>query len=396
MGLRLASRFARDPLVAAVAAGLLVAACQAPEGGPQLVGDAPPLWHVPGPATSTLGRPAFDSSNVYYVTAGHFVIALGMRTGAQRWSTPTSGSNNTYGSGSCALARGIVACGDYDVIVGLHAADGSVAWVYRSTTGYLPGIFQLAANATTVYAGSPSGTIYAVDAETGAPKWSAQPFAGDTTLISIFDPSVDDDIVVSGFTKFTAPGTGGAVAFDAATGAMRWLVYYPRAAADTSTNGRSTALWNGYVLATSGDGKIFALDRRTGAIVWTLPGVGRAPASGSLGPVRWGFDLRDLAVSGDRLFASSGSGWVVAYDLSAHSEAWRITANLGTIDIGFWGDDQAVYAIHAGGQLVAFSTTGPNILWEAGLHSNEGMISVVSTGDRVFASGQAGYCAFSK
>jgi hypothetical protein len=87
---------------------------------------------------------------------------------------------------------------------------------------------------------------------------------------------------------------------------------------------------------------------------------------------------------------------VVAYDLSAHSEAWRITANLGTIDIGFWGDDQAVYAIHAGGQLAAFSTIGPNILWEAGLHSNEGMKSVVSTGDRVFASGKAGYYAFAK
>jgi outer membrane protein assembly factor BamB len=174
------------------------------------------------------------------------------------------------------------------------------------------------------------------------------------------------------------------------------MIKLPQPAPDTSVGGFSTAIWQNLVLASCEDGRIYALDRSTGAVVWLLPGVGQRPPGTGLQPdVR--LDSRVLVVVGNTLFAGSESEWVIAYDLPTHRELWRETAGEGSVnDAPIVSDGNAVYVVYLGGALAAFSTTEPKTLWQTGGLPN-GYFGTVALGpDRVFASGGEGFTALAK
>lgn len=357
-------------------------------------------WYVAG--VGSLGSPAFDGERAYFLDANHNVIAIDGQSGLKRWTASTQGTGTaTYGDAGCAVASPVVVCGDDDLI-GFRPSDGVILWRYHATVGYSPGFFSPTVRGSVIYAGSPSGTLYAIDAATGAERWVARPFPSDSELVSIYFPSADSDIVVAGFTQFLAPPTppvGGVVAFDAATGAVRWISFYPQPppSAYTSTNGMSTALWQDVVLGSSeAAGTIYALDRTTGAIRWTLPGVGNEPASLQGMPVT--ADRRSIAVSGSTAYVASESSWLVAYDLVAHAELWRFANPDGSYNLApIAVDSNAVYIGALGGQLGALSTRGPKALWSAGKGAPDNFFGTVAIGsDRVFAIRVDGFYALPK
>jgi outer membrane protein assembly factor BamB len=354
------------------------------------------LWYVAD--SGAPGVPAFDGSVVYFLGKRHNVVAIDGNTGVKRWTSSTAGTGPaTYGLSGCVMAATAVVCGDEDLIA-LRASDGVLLWRYRATTGYSPGYFALTAIGSLIVAGSPSGTVYGIDAAGGTARWVQQPFPADTEDISIFDPAADSDIVVAPFTKFliTKPSIGGVVALDAATGVVRWITYLPQSNPTIGTNAVSALLWNGVVITSSNTaGTIYALDRQTGAIVWNLPGVGTMPASRGSTPVAQ--DLRALTVVGNTLFAASLSDWLVAYDLPTRMESWRTESTEGSASLApIAADNTGVYTTLAGGQLVAFSATTPSVRWitSGTLDSFYGTVAIGT--DRVFASRTDGFYALPK
>jgi outer membrane protein assembly factor BamB len=356
------------------------------------------LWHVAGTGSGG-GPPAFDGSTAFFLNGSHGVVAIDGQSGIQRWSASTGTiGGSTYGEAGCLVAAGLVTCGDDDVVA-FSRLDGKLTWRYHATVGYSPGFFSAVTVGTSIYAGSPSGTVYALDATTGVARWVTRPFPTDSELISIFDPSADSDIVVAGFTKFLPSPTqpiGGVVAFDASTGQLRWISYFPQADPAIPTNGRSTAIWNGYILAPSATGGvIYALDRASGTIRWTLPGVGTYPPQFNSYPATQ--DTRIVSVYGSTLYAISISSWLVAYDLPSRTELWRVASPAGASGFGrIFSDGQAVYGQYGNGQIISYSASGSAIRWVAG-SSTAPFIGPVALGtDRVFVTGVAGFYALSK
>ena len=129
-----------------------------------------------------------------------------------------------------------------------------------------------------IFAGSPTGVVYGVDAITGQQRWAQTVLnTGSTSSTGV---SSDGDAVFVPFTHLaTPPLRGGMMALDAATGAVRWTTDYPHPSPDSTSGAGSSALWSNVVLGPSTDGRIYALDRATGAVLWELPGVGKAVAT---------------------------------------------------------------------------------------------------------------------
>jgi outer membrane protein assembly factor BamB len=102
------------------------------------------------------------------------------RTGRERWSTGTAGTQFGFGSGNFystpAVAFGRVYAGNTDgKVYSFAARTGTLAWS-KSTGGYVyssPAVAN-AAGKPTVYIGSYDGNLYALDARTGSVRWTVR------------------------------------------------------------------------------------------------------------------------------------------------------------------------------------------------------------------------------
>ena len=358
------------------------------------------IWHIVGRA---IGTPATDGAEVFFNDGSHEIVAVDAETGAQRWRAATDSTLPVPLAPSCVLVAELVACGDDDVFA-FARDDGRPVWRYHATRGYGPGHFPLVSNNGIVYAGSAgigalgTGTMYALDGASGVPLWVAAPLADDTNGVNITGLSVDGDIVVGAVVRGTKPLTGGVVALDAGTGAVRWITSFPQAAPDSTSAGISTALWQGFVLGSSTDGKIYLLDRQSGAIRSFFPGIGiAAPAPG--GNSRpYGEDFRQLRISGSTLYAASFGSWLVAYDLERRVELWRAADSRGSSNASpIVIDGDAVYIVELGGSVSAFSARAPKRNWTFGDLNSTAFLGSVAVGtDRLFLSAVTGFWAIRK
>jgi outer membrane protein assembly factor BamB len=190
-------------------------------------------------------------------TAPSFVTALDARTGRTLWRF-RAGVVET----PPLLADGRVYFGSWDRrVYAVDARTGRLAWSF-ATGDRVKGGMALAGG--TIFAGSYDGRLYALAARTGRLRWSA----GDGALGGLYaTPSVANGRVFVGSTD------GRVYAFAARTGAPLWstrtgsFVYSPAALAD------GTAYVGSY------DHRLYALSQATGAIRWTFDA--GAPISGA-------------------------------------------------------------------------------------------------------------------
>jgi outer membrane protein assembly factor BamB len=349
-------------------------------------------WHVSDAAG---GTPAFDGASVFFIARDHSVAALDAATGKARWRSPTGTIGAPPSWAGCKVVANLVACGDSG-IVGFRRADGALAWRF-DVAHEQPGLYQFQVNNGVIFAGSfGRGTVYAIDAATGTARWTAPVLAADPTNVNIPKLATDGDVVVGIFSRGTKPLTGGAVALDAATGAVRWITNFPQGGPDSTSFGVSVALWESFVLASSSDGRIYELDRATGAIKSFFPGVGqRANVVGVSGPV--GEDFRPIAVANATLFAASTGSWLIAYSLVQHRELWRVVDPDGASNgSAIVVDGDRVYSVDFNGRLAAFSTTEPKFLWDVGDFQDAFIASPAVGPDKIFVAGLTGFWAIDK
>jgi outer membrane protein assembly factor BamB len=163
--------------------------------------------------------------------------------------------------------------------LGVYAAPAATAlpairWRFQ-TDGRVIASPAVAGN--TVYVGSADRYLYAFDAATGAVRWKLRTGARVAS-----SPAVADGVV------YVESYDGALYAVDAATGAQKWTfqtagerrfaaahIHGALPAAETMPDPfdvylSSPAVWNGAVYFGSGDGNIYALDAKTGAVVWKL------------------------------------------------------------------------------------------------------------------------------
>jgi outer membrane protein assembly factor BamB len=242
-----------------------------PRGVPGLViamrqSDGRTVWKQPIPSESS---PLVSGGLVYVGSWDHHIYALGLGTGRIVWSTLLDGEPQS----SVAYADGTVYIGDNSgTVTALKARTGAIVWKARSFSHFRTGREYFYATPTVAYgrvfASNTDGTVYAFGAATGNLLWASHIGTYVYTAPAVWARKI---YVGTYDGKFTA--------LDAATGKTVWVREMPSAVhgAPTVMSGLvylatcSFCGHNGSRYAKSGPNKTFALDARTGKLVWQFP-----------------------------------------------------------------------------------------------------------------------------
>ncbi|WP_202935137.1 PKD domain-containing protein [Halorussus amylolyticus] len=228
------------------------------------------------------------------------------------------------------------------------------------------------------------GNLYALDPETGAEKWSANP--GGTEGSTWTTPAYADGVLYLGSNDYKLH------AIDAATGNELW--HY-----DTQTNVRSApAVVDGVVYVGSNDGNMTAVNATTGEKIWNYelyqpvlvesnPAVvddvvyfggnddNVTALNATTGEKIWNFTLPDESQSDptvadgtvfigsdSSMGETSGDGTIHALDAETGAEDWSYTM-AGDVDSGQVYADGVVYAASRGGDLAALDAADGSEVW---------------------------------
>jgi outer membrane protein assembly factor BamB len=328
------------------------------------------LWKVAG---SSGAAPAVADATVYFLKADHTVVALDVSTGAQRWQA-TAGEGSGWPRGTNVIVAGGNVIVPDEAVYAFDRTTGAQRWMFLPTSGDMPGRFHLSTDGVRVFTGSPAGFAYALDPATGTPIWTTE-LASDN-ISAVYSPVVDRGLVVVTLRHFTNPATGGVVALDAATGAVRWRRDFPTTGPGRGSGSQGRAgLWQNLVIAPSDDGTIYAMDRADGTIVWISP---RPDDEGGYD------DQRPVMVVGDVVVVGSDRPVITGLDAASGAEVWRIPSAYGSVSYEMGSDGSRAYVLYAGLQLSAIDPVAGRIVWTVG--SAPGVFAEHPTidGDRVF------------
>ncbi|HTA39473.1 MAG TPA: PQQ-binding-like beta-propeller repeat protein [Candidatus Acidoferrales bacterium] len=333
-------------------------------------------------------------------------VAWRVQTGGMVRSTP-------------AFAGGTLYAGSNDGnLYALDASDGAIRWKYDTGARITS---RVVAAGAAVYVQTQTGKIVAVDAANGTLRWQRQTGA-DAPLAWGYEsgdfwassPAIANGVLAVG------SGDGSVYALDAATGAILWK---------TQTGGRvraTPAIAGDTVYAGSFDGKLYALNLRDGAVKWTYSTTGTTldsskfgydrrsiqsspvVANGTVffgardgfvyaidaatGTLRWRYDHKiswintTLAIDGGMVYdGSSDKQFVQALDESTGAERWRTpdgTMTLVWSSPVVWGN--ALFDADWNARVVAIDKTNGHVLWTDRLGWQRILSSVVVAGDRLF------------
>ncbi len=259
--------------------------------------------------------------------------AFDAATGKLLWATNSGGL-------SPAISKGTAYIDTQNGLCAYAAANGTNLWCAENN--YLPDAPSGAALVDgIVYFGSALGSVFAIDASTGAPLWSA-PISADNAASS---PAVSNGVVyINGDRLF---------AFDAKTGAQLW--------SSSILKGTSSPAVVGGVVYCSG-GVLAAFNAETGAVLWSESPGGPTSILGDSPAVAKNVVYVGASVPGQH---GSFSGMLYALNAKTGKTIWSASvasgitsspavAN-GVVYVG--SDDGALYAFSAktGAELAAIA-----------------------------------------
>lgn len=315
-----------------------------------------PVWHLPG---ATIGVPAVDNDEAFAITPDHMLLKVSVADGSVVWRTET-GEYDHMPSPVIRLTPTQVLVGEYD-LAAFDRTTGRRQWVFVPSQGHAPGPFLGDVHDGLVIAGSGSGHLYAVDTHSGTPRWTSRLIV-DHGLVSMFRPKVTGDLIVVGYTRHdNLPVRAGVVAARLSDGREQWHFEFPPVDDIPMHLGGGPVVSGDLVVASSGDGRVWVLDRTTGTVRWTLPALqGRLDAIIQPGEQ----DIRPLGLAGRTLLIGSTTGYVVAYDLDERRERWRyaggrLGSNWGTIA----ANADLAFAPYISGYLTAIDLRTGELRW---------------------------------
>jgi quinohemoprotein ethanol dehydrogenase len=172
-------------------------------------------------------------------------------------------------------------------------------------------------------------------------------------------------LAVDGLLFFTGT-VGRTYAVDATTGRMLWefapelVSHVPRRRAISLISNRGVAYWHGNVYVGTIDGRLVALNGKTGRVVWSTQTFDE------------GDDLKRItgaprAFNGKIIIGHAGEltkrGYVTAYDAESGKKLWRFHTIPGDPDKGFESDAMAIAAKTWSGEW--WKTGGNGTVWDS-------------------------------
>ena len=303
-----------------------------------------PVWRT---TQATVGAPAIDGNDVFALTADHQLLRVSLDDGSELWRVKTGEEGTTYGH-ALAVTSLSVLVGEYD-LVAVDRITGRRQWTFVPRDGYAPGPYLGDVHRDNIaLTGSASGHVYALNVRTGRVEWTA--VVDPEQESTVYAPRVSGRQVVAGFTHHSAPTRGGLVALDVTDGHERWRFAFPHKATSTHLAGGPVVAGE-LVVAASGDGRVWAVDCRTGELRWTLPAI-----NGELDSIvpAGEQDHRALATSGSTLLVGSTTGYVIAYDMADQREIWRFPGGrLGSTAFAMAAANSVAFVPYVSGFLVA-------------------------------------------
>jgi outer membrane protein assembly factor BamB len=327
-------------------------------------GTGVPVLHGPKWRFRTKGAvvssPAIAQNTAYVGSNDNYLYAINVADGTERWKFKT-GSRVTS---SPAVSAGVVYFGSYDGnIYALDASTGALRWKFKSEGEHrftakhlhgsepaaesMPDPFDMFLSSPTVYqgvvyVGSGDGNVYALEANSGALRWSFK--TGNVVHASA--AVANDTVYIGSWDSFF-------YALDAKTGNERWRF---KTGVDpvifNQVGIQSSALVaGGLVYFGCRDANLYALDAQTGAKVWAFGNKGSwvistpivmggvlyfATSDSGLiqavdaktGSLRYSLSFHHWpmfsspAIAGGDLLIGSHAGTLMAIDLDKHAVAW--------------------------------------------------------------------------
>jgi outer membrane protein assembly factor BamB len=233
---------------------------------------------------------------VYIGSGDGYLYVLDARTGKGIWRARTGGRIRS----APAIANGAAYVGSFDgYLYAFDANTGKLRWRYATEGAHLNSAdygydrrsiqSSPAVRNGKVFFGSKDGSLYAVDARSGALRWRKTA----SVYWYMSAPAVDRNLVFSGNSdgRFVQ-------ALDAASGRVAWQF-------NTGINVfASPSVANGVVYTGAWDGKLYALDEISGRQLWSFATSGRRIFSSA-------------SVSGNRIFFGADDGGIYALNTAA-------------------------------------------------------------------------------
>ncbi len=304
-----------------------------------------------GPVDSS---PAVAGGVVFASSRDRSIYAIDARSGKKRWSVAL-GPDVSFDQGyewftsSPAVDGDLLFVGGGDgALVCLSADSGAVRWRF-GTAGRIRS--SPAVSGGVVYQGSMDGFFYALDESNGKLRWKyeTEGVRNDSEKAGFDRRSIHSSASVADGVVTFGSRDAHQYALDAKTGRLLWKIAHPVAStkdhAELAWCEGSPAISGGVSYVGSSDGFfVNAVEIRTGHERWRTAMPSRIISS--------------PAVTGDTLYAGCEDGHMFALDAASGRELWRFAtgdgiysspvADAGTVFVG--SDDGALYAFTSSGE----------------------------------------------
>lgn len=315
------------------------------------------VWRVPsGPSANVRGHAPTttpDGTVAWFLTSDWHLKKIRGSDGVVLLDRRLGPEGGNYPDWNLVLSGGNIIA----PMVHLEAFDtitGAVKWKYIQQGKDIAGNNPVAVDDSTVYAATPAGFLHAIDSRTGIRRWRTD-LSLSRSDVGALDPVLYGGAVFVCSLTTAVPDTAAFWAVDAATGAIRWRhdVVPELPGQPPMCYGDPTA-YNNLVIQPMGDGRIIAFDTASGTVRWIAPRL-----------TQFG-DTRKVEARGGFLIATSEGadrGLVMSLDPSTGAERWRNDV-VGAPRHKPVLDDSTAYVMHADA-LVAYDLRTGRMRWRS-------------------------------
>jgi outer membrane protein assembly factor BamB len=244
------------------------------------------------------------------------VFAVDAATGTETWRNRSDGPVNDL-----AVADGRVYAAEGDRAAAYDATDGTVAW----TNGTAGRYDRVTAGDERVYVARRfSNGLSALNSDTGTPVWRTETESGGSA-------SVSGELVVTADTLYTGTGTGRILALDTATGDRRWTRLSDAGVAGPALDGGTLFVGGGRTVRAYDDAGTRLPDPDEDAGLTGVRPDAVGPDEGQSVSREWtrsfAANVTSPATAGGRAYVTTG-GRLVAVDRATGNVTWTFAPNL--------------------------------------------------------------------
>lgn len=255
-------------------------------------------------------------------------------------------------------------------VLAINADSGSVLWKVDLD---VPVTSSVGAAAGSVAVATRDGKVHLLSSETGDSRWSSQ--ASSEVLAA---PAVSSDVIVVQTIDSRLQ------AFDSASGSLRWS-YRASSAPLTLRGNAAPVLSEGMVYGAFDNGKVAALDARTGLQMWEQ----RFAISDGRNEIERVIDAQATpVVASDVVIAAAVNQQIVGFERGSGQPSWDYKASVG---VNMAQASGSVFAVDADDAVVALRESTGREVWKNTDLTGRKLSAPAVIGDYIAVADKEGY-----